>query len=303
MAVLTRAGVTGRIAAVSIAKPACVPACKMGRKVSERGGSRVMPGGVVGFHPGGMIDNSPTIHRWVYVGKNISPEGTAEASQFSRPFGTCGKVISAPNDKSLGYSRLSLRDKESRPQGLSLRGWLSTFILFLTFFLTANSSLPAAEPPAREYEVKGVLLFHLAQFVEWPTNAFEKPNSKFVIGILGDDPFGPTMDKIVAGEKAGDHPIVIERYANVSAVTNCHILFVTANGKDSLRKVVAQLGNRPVLTVSDVPNFTQNGGMVDFFIGDQRKVRLRVNPDIAKSAGLTVSSKLLRVAEVARGEE
>ena len=47
--------------------------------------------GLPGFgqpHPGGMIENSPALQRWVCASVGFSPEGTAEAVVFSRPFGT-----------------------------------------------------------------------------------------------------------------------------------------------------------------------------------------------------------------------
>ncbi len=47
---------------------------------------------------------------------------------------------------------------------------------------------PAAAPS--EYQVKAVFLFNFGQFVEWPKDAFDTPQAPFVIGILGDDPFG-----------------------------------------------------------------------------------------------------------------
>jgi len=49
------------------------------------------------------------------------------------------------------------------------------------------------------------------------------------------------------------------------------------------------------LTVSDMPRFTERGGMVEFVV-DSSRVRFQVNLTTAERAGLTLSSQLLKVA-------
>src|SRR5258708_9315596 len=66
------------------------------------------------LHPGGMRDNSPTFQRWGNSGRRrISPEGTTDGSRaFGRPFGTyCPWGVGSPNVETLGYCRMSLRDR------------------------------------------------------------------------------------------------------------------------------------------------------------------------------------------------
>src|SRR4051794_16733239 len=50
-----------------------------------------------------------------------------------------------------------------------------------------------------EYQVKAVFLFNFAQFVSWPLS--QPADAPFVIGIVGDDPFGSYLDETVRGEK------------------------------------------------------------------------------------------------------
>ena len=52
-----------------------------------------------------------------------------------------------------------------------------------------------------------------------------------------------------------------------------------------------------ILTVSDTETFIQDGGMIRF-ITDANKIRFQVNLTATKDAGLTLSSKLLRLAEI-----
>jgi YfiR/HmsC-like len=61
------------------------------------------------------------------------------------------------------------------------------------------------------------------------------------------------------------------------------------------------LKDRSILTVSDADGFTQRGGIVRF-VTQNDHVKLRINVEAAKAAGLTISSKLLRVADTVSAE-
>jgi hypothetical protein len=65
----------------------------------------------------------------------------------------------------------------------------------------------AQSSPDQEYQLKAVFLFNFAQFVEWPASAFPSPETPLVIGVLGEDPFGPYLDETVRGEKVNDRPL------------------------------------------------------------------------------------------------
>jgi hypothetical protein len=152
-------------------------------------------------------------------------------------------------------------------------------------------------PLSREYQVKAVFLFNFCQFVEFPSDAFAQPESPLVIGIYGKDPFRNYLDETVAGEKINGHPLTVERYKTIDEIKGCHILFINTEKKDELKFILEHLQNQPVLTVGDVPNFAKRGGIVRFFT-EENKTRIRVNLEAAKRANLTISAKLLRLAEI-----
>ena len=175
-----------------------------------------------------------------------------------------------------------------------IRKGVKTAGVFLFFFL-ASFHIKAQTVAARAYQVKAVFLYNFSQFVEWPPTAFSSNSAPFVIGILGNDPFGSYIDETVAGENMMGHPMVVQRYHTVKDITDCHILFI--NTDDDMLQVLTALGNRSILTVSDDKNFAKKGGMIRFFTVNN-KVRLRINLSSAKAANLTISSKLLRLAEI-----
>lgn len=150
---------------------------------------------------------------------------------------------------------------------------------------------------AREYDLKAVLLFNLTRFVEWPATAFASPDAPLVIGILGQDPYGKNLDEVVRTESYGGHKIQVVRFRTIEAVRDCHILFVSANEQPNFPRILRELAGRPILTVGDFEGFAKAGGMVRLYQNSEGKIRLRFNPGAARDCGLTVSGKLLSLAE------
>lgn len=170
-------------------------------------------------------------------------------------------------------------------------------LLFLSLWVAPLQAQPAVA--TKEYEVKAAFLFNFARFVEWPTNAFNSPQAPLVIGILGTDPFGAALNEIVRGEIVNGHPLIIQRYRNIEEVQTCHILFISSSEARRLEQIFKSLRGKNVLTVGESDGFAHSGGIIRF-IADQNRIRFRVNLDAARAAELTISSKLLRAAEIVK---
>jgi hypothetical protein len=151
-----------------------------------------------------------------------------------------------------------------------------------------------------ESEVKAVLLYNFTQFVEWPAEAFEAPDSPLIIGVLGHDPFGRALDTVVEREMVDGHRIEVMRFRDVEEALGCHLLFISSSERAASGAILARLQGRPILTVAEFDSFLERGGIVQLHRGPNNKVRLRVNLAAARAASLTLSAKLLRVAETVR---
>lgn len=155
----------------------------------------------------------------------------------------------------------------------------------------------APSSPELEYRVKAVFLLRFAQFVEWPRQAFVSPNAPLVIGVVGEDPFGGYLDGIVQGETIDGRPIVVRHVDRLDRGGDWHILFVAREHTERVLSEARSLTNKPVLLVGDADRFAHEGGMIAFVV-ENKRVRFRINPDAARAAGLSLSSKLLRAAEI-----
>jgi hypothetical protein len=163
-------------------------------------------------------------------------------------------------------------------------------------FLALAAGVAGAEA-ASEYQIKAVFLFNFTHFVEWPPQAFATPGEPFVIGILGEDPFGARIDDVIRNERIADHPLVVRRFRHADALGDCQMLFIGRDESAEFAQVLARLSHRPVLVVSEIEASAEHGAMIQFAT-ESSHVRLRIDADAAHAAGLVISSKLLHLAEI-----
>lgn len=153
--------------------------------------------------------------------------------------------------------------------------------------------MAAAQAP--EYALKAAFLFNFVKFVEWPPAAFAGDRAPMTICVYGDDPFGRTLDALVAGERAGERSLQVRRPDSFAGLEGCHVLFVSRSKKDRLEEVLAQVQGEPVLTVGDTDGFLRAGGVINFVL-EGSKVRFLIDQAAAERNGLRISSKLMRLA-------
>ena len=185
--------------------------------------------------------------------------------------------------------------RPSEPRGRRLQ--IACCILGGLIALDGGQPVSAQSNPLSEYEVKAAFLYHFAQFVEWPPAAFADAKSPIIIGVLGENPFGTDLDETLRGEKVNNRPLEVQRYHRVDEIKTCHVLFISRSDANRLEQILVSLKDRSILTVGDGDDFVQRGGMIRLATA-QNKIRLIINVDAAKAANVTISSKLLRAAEL-----
>jgi hypothetical protein len=145
---------------------------------------------------------------------------------------------------------------------------------------------------AGEYESKAAFLYKFASFVQWP----EDPAGPLCIGVLGRDPFGAALDEAVSGKSINGRAFTVQRSRKSQDLSACQIVFIAASERKQLRLILGRLPPA-VLTVGDMPEFCESGGIVGFDLLD-RRVHLRINLEAAQRAHLQFSSKLLSLAKL-----
>jgi len=163
----------------------------------------------------------------------------------------------------------------------------------LSIALTPGAATAADE--SLEYAVKAAFLYRFGSFVEWPAAAFISSTSPFRLCIVGEDPFGSTLDKAVSGQQVGARPIEVRRLKTVGRDSGCQILYIAVPEAPRLGQIIETLRGSSVLTVSDGRASGTAAGIIHFVIKDDR-VRFDIDDEAAAQNGLVISSKLMSLA-------
>lgn len=166
--------------------------------------------------------------------------------------------------------------------------WAFLFSLFVVFVSLEAFSQNTI---SKEYQVKAAFLYHFAKFVEWE----EQKVSKFSICLLGDDPFGKSLDAIGKTVVAGKD-ISVRRNVSITTASECNILFISDSEQKALSSILSAVAGKPILTVSDMSGFLRKGGMIAF-VESSGRIKLEINAVLARESGLKINAMLLEIAE------
>jgi hypothetical protein len=154
-----------------------------------------------------------------------------------------------------------------------------------------------AQPPqVNAYQVQAAYLYNFGKFVKWPDGSPASQSGTFTICVLDGDPFGDTLQSTLAGESIGGKPVAVKRLPKAEDAAACHILFISSAQGRGLGKILTAVDQISVLTVSDMPDFSRRGGMIQFLLEGNR-IRFEINLESAQKSHLVLASELLKVDE------
>jgi len=175
--------------------------------------------------------------------------------------------------------------------------WL---LLMLGAFCPAGTAW-AQEGTSKEYQIKAAFLYNFVQFVKWPPGAFSSPDAPLCIGVLGDDPFNGALEETIRDESVDGHKLMVKHANNLDDLRDCQLIFVTRSEESRIGQILGATAPRPVLTVSEIEHFAEDGGDIAFYLSGG-KVHFEINSAAARHAGLKLSSQLLAVGRIVGGE-
>jgi len=178
------------------------------------------------------------------------------------------------------------------PVRLAVKG-----LALLAIVLAAASPQAAAQDSGESLEapIKATFLYRFADFISWPAEAFPSPATPVRICIIGEDPFGVLLDRMVEEQTAAGRPLSVHRLHRIGRDSGCHVAYLSGSGYQSVADGLAASGETPVLTVTDSAAGDEARGVIHFEVIDNR-VRFHVDDMQATRHGLKVSSRLLGIA-------
>jgi uncharacterized protein DUF4154 len=183
--------------------------------------------------------------------------------------------------------------KETRPiPARERRMQFAATVLAGLVSLTSVAIACAQANPSGEYQVKAAFLFHFAQFVDWPSEAFKDAATPLTYCTAPGDPFGGALDASLNGKVIDGRAVRVLHFRETQEIQGCQVLFMGIADKKFTSATLASLKGTPVLTVGESEHFVQEGGMIGFFLEDN-KVRFEINLAAAEHAKLKISAGLL----------
>jgi hypothetical protein len=158
----------------------------------------------------------------------------------------------------------------------------------------------AQAKPSSEYQVKAAFLFHFAQFVDWPSEVFKDANTPLTYCTAGGDPFRGALDASLNGKVIDGRPVRVLHFRQAQEIQGCQVLYIGTQEKKVISAALAELKGTSVLTVGESEDFVQAGGMIGFFLEDN-KVRFEINLNATERAKLKISARLLALAKTVIG--
>lgn len=182
--------------------------------------------------------------------------------------------------------------------------WGVLLLLSLSMFLTVGQNLSHAQTTInREYRIKAAYLFNFGRYTQWPKDYWKNKETPFVIGILGTNPFGTSLDQIATHKELQGRKILIRYFKDIKEYQPCQMLYISVSVPiDKQRAIIAKLANSKVLLVGEQHAFLQEGGMVSFLL-EENKVRFGVNLAPINRDNLKISSKVLKLAAIVKKEK
>lgn len=166
----------------------------------------------------------------------------------------------------------------------------------LAMFLGGAVNLAWAQSKADEYRVKAAFLFHFTQLVDWPPDALGDEKAPLTLCTVGEDPFKGDLDGMVEGKRIGVRTFRVQHFKETQDIRSCQVIFIGAGERSHVPALLAELQDARVLTVGETDGFVKQGGMIGFFL-ENNKVRFEINLEAAERAKLKISSRLLLLAK------
>tara|TARA_R110002110_G_scaffold84792_3_gene220465 strand:- start:1188 stop:1745 length:558 start_codon:yes stop_codon:yes gene_type:complete len=172
------------------------------------------------------------------------------------------------------------------------RGYPLFLWKYLVALILCASLAPVHASVRSEYEIKAAFFYNFTRFINWthlPDN-----ESPLRACVIGDNPFGDLLEPL-NGRKSQGRKLEITSPDDVSADHGCHVLFVSVSEARNLSGIVGAAHEQKLLTISDIPNFIDRGGIIGY-IKQGNVIRFEINLRVANTLGLTIDSRLLELA-------
>lgn len=163
--------------------------------------------------------------------------------------------------------------------------------LLISIFLIFNSQVFAAKQSTADFANQAKVLEYLLNNIIWPEPSQSEDVNFCILGNTPLDGFNLIHGRIFHNKPVQLHAV------NTLNSNECQVVFVSKSEKNNVTSIIKQLEGQPVLTISDLPNFAQQGGGVNLFIANEQPA-LMLNTHAIRSQKLEISKEMLKILTI-----
>ncbi len=168
-------------------------------------------------------------------------------------------------------------------------------VLLLVFTLSPPV-VCSAQP--QEAQLKAVFVLNFAKLTEWPDD-IRTDAGTFTVAILGKEPPAAFIN-MLKGQTVHGARVNVRHIEEVAEVKGAHLVYISASERNRLTRILRELNQQNILTVSDMSGFCESGGMIGL-VPVQNRLGFEVNLASVRKTKLAVGSQLLKLAKTIYG--
>jgi len=165
------------------------------------------------------------------------------------------------------------------------------------FALTSATSIASEQTPVRSDELKSVYIFNFIRFTDWPENSPDANATGVRLNVLHDQRLHDILQAIAEKPAARQLGLTLLSCKEITCLRSSSVLFIGEPDRGHFDQLLKLVEGSPVLTISDIPGFAEQGGMIEIKYHNE-KLTFIVNLQAVKRAGLYISAQLLQLGEI-----
>ena len=175
-------------------------------------------------------------------------------------------------------------------------GRLALLILIgMAIGLTPSRALRAQTEMPREARIQSVLILRMIKFIDWPSKYLQSTGA-LQLCTWGESSTEAALQSL-QGQKVREHEIVVRKLKPPFSTRGCHVVYVSNTVKDLTPGLLYEPGSGAMLTISDMPDFGQRGGIITL-IKQSNRIGFDIQLRYAREHGLQIGAPLLELAHM-----
>ncbi len=174
--------------------------------------------------------------------------------------------------------------------------WFLSITLTLFIMLQFQEPLRAEEERNKEFQIKSAFIYRFMLFTTWPKEIWQDTKQELQVCVASSPVFLKTI-KAMETKKVKEHTIAIKPITMRSDIRSCHVLFINEAYEKRTIRLLDQARYLPILTITDSAKGFDLPGIVIALTNKNNRLRFYIDATQAKSRRMTISSKLLELAD------